>query len=35
MLSKAAELPVRDAYEEFVQQEILEALEELEAEGWG
>ena len=35
MLSKAAELPVRDAYEEFVQQEILEALGELEAEGGG
>ena len=35
MLSKAAELPVRDAFEEFVQQEILEALAELENEGGG
>ena len=35
MLSKAAALPVRDAFEEFLQQEILEALEELETEGGG
>ena len=31
--SKAAELPARDAYEEFIQQEILEALAELEGDG--
>ena len=35
MLSRAAELPVRDAYEELVQEEILEALEDLETEGGG
>lgn len=33
LLSKAAELPVRDAYEEFIQQDVLEALAELEAGG--
>ena len=33
MLSKAAELPVRDAFEEFIQQDVLEALAELEDGG--
>ena len=33
LLSKAAALPVRDAHEEFIQQEIAEALEEVENEG--
>jgi tetratricopeptide (TPR) repeat protein len=33
LLSKAAELPVRDAYEKFIQQEVLEVLAELEGGG--
>ncbi|MCY3772102.1 MAG: hypothetical protein OXG98_08790 [Gemmatimonadetes bacterium] len=33
MLSKAAGLPARDAYEEFIQQDILEALAESEGGG--
>ena len=33
LLSKAAELPARDAYEELIQQGILEALAELESGG--
>lgn len=33
LLSKAAELPARDAFEEFIQQAVLEALTELESDG--
>lgn len=33
MLSRAAELPTRDAYEEFIQQGVLETLAELEEGG--
>ena len=33
LLSKTAELPVRDAYEEFIQQGVLEVLAELEGGG--
>ncbi len=33
LLSRAAELPVRDAYEEFIQQDVLKALAELEEGG--
>ncbi len=33
LLSKAAELPVRDAFEKFIQQDVLEALAELEDGG--
>ena len=33
LLSRAAELPVRDAYGEFIQQNVLDALAELEDDG--